>query len=282
MAKRYYNLEKETKAFLKRMEETRGVLPDSAGIARINDYIVKRKGLGLILGTRNKVSQVFTGINQQKIQTSSGAVLRLTPSWEMVTWLFPSSVLNQRELIVKGNNSTLNYEYSLKQNGINCVLGSANSAGTIINTPNKLLVANTWQFVRFGRDELTTNLFVSRNNDTPVTTAQATQTTGGAGNTFSIGDWSEVGQPRPGVSNVDSTGRWNRVLTVAEYTFLYNSGLGVSFYEILGYQPSLLSGLVSYWQLNESGGIRYDWWGTNHLTPTSNVLATTGIIDKFF
>jgi hypothetical protein len=281
MAKRYYNIEKETKAFLKRMEETRGVLPDSAGIARINDYIVKRKGLGLILGTRNKVSQVFTGINNQRLQAGSNAVLPVTPSWEMVTWIFPSSVPNQRELIVKGNNTLINYQYSLRQSFTNISVSSANTATTQTNTPNKAITTNTWQFIRFGRDELTTNLFLSRNNDTPVTRAQATQVAGG-GASFGIGDWSDVGQPRPGISNVDSTGRWNRVLTVAEYTFLYNSGLGVSFYEILGYQPSLLSGLVSYWQLNERGGIRYDWWGTNHLTPTSNVLATTGIIDKFF
>ena len=282
MAKRYYNLEKETKAFLKRMEETRGVLPDAAGISRLNDYIVKRKGLNLILNTKNKVSQVFSGINNQRIQASSGAVLRLTPSWEMVTWLFPSSVPNQRELIAKGNNQQFNYEYSLCQSGPSVFLQSTNSAGNLVATPSKTLTTGAWQFIRFGRDESTTNLFLSRNNDTPGTTAQATQTTGGAGNAFGIGDWSQVEQPRPGICNVDSTGRWNRVLTVQERNFLYNSGLGVSFYEILTYQPSLLNGLVSYWQLNENGGIRYDWWGTNHLSPTSNVITATGVIDKFF
>lgn len=282
MAKRYYNLEKETKAFLKRMEEIRGVLPDGAGISRINDYIVKRKGLNLILNTRNKVSQVFRGINNQRIQASSGTVLRLSPSWEMVTWLFPSSVPNQRELIVKGNNQQINYEYSLIQSGPLVFLQSADSAGNLVATPAKTLTTNTWQFIRFGRDGLTTNLFLSRNNDTPSTRAQATQTTGGAGNAFGIGDWSQVQQPRPGICNVDSTGRWNRILTVGERDFLYNSGLGVSFYEILAYQPFLLNDLVSYWQLNENGGIRYDWWGNNHLSPTSDVITTTGVIEKFY
>jgi len=280
MAKRYYNLEKETKIFLKRMEETRAVLPDGAGISRVNDYIVKKKGLGLILSTRNKIAQVFRGINTQRIVASSNTILRLNPTWEMVSWVFPSSTPNQRELIVKGNNNLINYEYSLRQSGANFSVSSTTSAGVGINTPNKAMTLNTWQFLRFGRDGLTTNLFLSKNNDTPVTVAQATQTAGSA--TFSIGDWSETGQPRPGIANVDSTGRWNRLLTVAEYTFLYNSGRGVSFYEILAYQPSLLDGLVSYWQLSEGSGIRYDWWGTNHLTPTSSVLTTSGIIDKFF
>ena len=101
-------------------------------------------------------------------------------------------------------------------------------------------------------------------------------------NAFSIGDWSQDGASRPGNCDIDSVGRWDRILTVAEYDFIYNSGRGVSFYEILGYQPSLLNGLVSYWQLSEGSGIRYDWWGSNHLTPNFTLTTTFGVIDKFF
>jgi hypothetical protein len=281
MAKRYYNLEKETKAFLKRMEETRDVLPDSAGIARINDYIVKRKGLNLILSTRNRVAQVFRGGNNQKIQVATNSTLTLKPSYEMVAWIFPRTVSSQRELISKGGLAQTSYEYSLTQSLANFNFRSSNGT-TINNTPNKASTLNTWNFFRFGRDQSTGNLFLSRNNDVPVTVAQAAQAPA-SNYAFCIGDWSDgASQPRPGDCDVDSVGRWDRVLTVDEYTFLYNLGRGVSFYEILGYRPSLLNSLVSYWQLSEGSGIRYDWWGSNHLTPNFTLTTTTGIIDKFF
>lgn len=279
MAKRYYNLEKETKAFLKRMEETRGVLPNADGISRLNDYIVKRKGLNLILSTRNKVAQVFSGISNQKLQIDNNSTLQVKPSYEMVAWIRPRSVSTQRELISKGVNNISTYEFSLTQSLLNFVFRSSTGAVNV-NTGNKAATANAWNFFRFGRDAATGNIFLSRNNDTPTTAVQAIQAV--STNSFCIGDWGDTGQFRPGDCDIDSVGRWDRILTVDEYTFLYNSGLGVSFYEILAYQPSLLNNLVSYWQLSEGSGIRYDWWGTNHLSPNFTLTTTTGVIDKFF
>lgn len=279
MAKRYYNLEKETKTFLKKMEETRGVLPDAAGISRLNDYIVKRKGLNLILSTRNKVSQVFTGINTQRLQIANNSTLQVKPSYEMVAWIRPRSVSSQRELISKAVNNTTTYEFSLTQSLLNFTFRS--STGAVgVNTGNKAATANAWNFFRFGRDASTDNIFLSRNNDTPTTAAQATQVV--STNSFCIGEWGDSGQFRPGDCDIDSVGRWDRILTVDEYNFLYNSGNGVSFYEILGYRPSLLNNMVSYWQLSERSGTRYDWWGTNHLNPNFTLLTTPGVIEKFY
>ena len=73
-----------------------------------------------------------------------------------------------------------------------------------------------------------------------------------------------------------------KVLSSTEITYLYNSGLGRSYLEILAYQPSLLTSMVSYWPLNESSGTRKDWHGTNHLTAVNNPLNTTGIVEELF
>ena len=42
---------------------------------------------------------------------------------------------------------------------------------------------------------------------------------------------------------------------------------------------SLLTGLVSYWKLDEASGTRYDSWGTNHLTDVNSTASTTGILN---
>jgi hypothetical protein len=100
---------------------------------------------------------------------------------------------------------------------------------------------------------------------------------------FTIGNWADTGQSRPSNALYDGAGRWSRTLLSGERNFLYNSGNGVSYLELLGYRLDILNGCVGYWQLNESSGIRYDWHGSNHLLPINNPLkSTNGIIRKFF
>ena len=276
MAKRYYNLEKETKAFLKRMEETRGVLPDGVGISRVNDYVVKKKGLGLILSNRDKSSLRVIGSLQQSITVASNASLLVTPSWEMVGWIYPTSTNGVREHIGKANNNAGGYDFSLSTYAGGSV--QLNYAGG--NTSGKTFTINTWQFYNFGRDGSTNNTFLSRNLDSPATAAQVTQNS--SNSAFMIGNWGTANN-RPSDSIFDGVGRWSRLLTSDQRSFLYNTARGTSYLEILAYRPDILVGCVSYWQLNEPSGIRYDWHGTNHMSPINNPInSTNGLIEKFY
>jgi hypothetical protein len=279
MAKRYYNLEKETKTFLKRMEETRGVLPDGAGIARINDYIVKRKGSGLFFSKRDKSCLNVNSASQQRISITSNNSLRVSPSWEMVVWIFPRTAGSLCEYIGKSTNSVSGRDFSLLRVNNNVTLESSNTV-SYISTGAKSLTFNAWQFFNFGRDSSSGNLFLSKNLDTASTVAQSSQPSSTA--SFVIGDWADGGR-RPSDASFDGVGRWGRVLTTDERNFIYNSGRGVSYLELLAYRPDILAGCVSYWQLNESSGIRYDWHGTNHMSPINNPLnSNIGIIEKFY
>lgn len=275
MAKRYYNLEKETKAFLKRMEETRGVLPDSAGISRVNDYIVKRKGLGLFFGNRDKSSLQVKASLVQRISIASNSSLLVTPSWEMVAWIYPTATNAVREHISKKNNAAGGNNFSLGTY-VGGVIQLTTSTGS---TGGKAYTINAWQFFNFGRDESTNNVFLSRNLDSPTTGSQVTITSSGVA--FVIGNWADAS--RPSDSIFDGVGRWSRLLTTDQRSFLYNTARGASYLEILAYRPDILVGCVSYWQLNEPSGIRYDWHGTNHMSPTNNPInSTNGLIEKFY
>jgi hypothetical protein len=197
----------------------------------------------------------------------------------MVAWIFPKSSLSLAELISKGTNNPSNFEFSLRQGSLNVALNSSTGT-TYLGTGNKTLSLNIWNFYNFGRDNSTGNLFLSRNADTsPTTVAQSPQAIGGA--SFVIGDWADASRPANAI--FDGVGRWNRVLTTDERNFIYNSGRGVSYLELLAYIPDILVGCVSYWQLNEASGIRYDWHGTNHMSPINNPLnSNNGIIEKFY
>lgn len=279
MAKRYYNLEKETRAFLKRMEETRGTLPDGSGIQRVNDYIVKRKGLGRIFSSIYRVSQNFNTIGTaDRLAVASNSTLQVKPTWEMAAWVFPKRTEGTQEQIAKATNSAAGFEFSLRYTGSYTL--QAATGTSYVATPGISVPINTWNFMRFGRDASTNNIFLSRNNLTPVTAVQLTQAVQNAA--FTMGNWNDNVPGRSGDVNIDSVGRWDRLLTTDERAFLFNSGNGVSFFEILAYQPSLLISLISYWQLSESSGIRYDWWGDNHMIPNFTLTTSKGLIEKFF
>jgi hypothetical protein len=63
---------------------------------------------------------------------------------------------------------------------------------------------------------------------------------------------------------------WNRALTSGEITTLYNGGT------MQAIPDELKPGGVSYWPLWEPRGVRYDQWGTNHLTDNNTVGAARG------
>jgi hypothetical protein len=61
---------------------------------------------------------------------------------------------------------------------------------------------------------------------------------------------------------------WDRVLASDERTSLFASGNGLKYADL---PAGLLTGLVSYWNLDEVSGVRYDSHGTNDLTDNNTV-----------
>ncbi|MDD5103970.1 MAG: LamG domain-containing protein, partial [Candidatus Peribacteraceae bacterium] len=76
---------------------------------------------------------------------------------------------------------------------------------------------------------------------------------------------------------IDSLSFSNRLLTADEIAWLYNSGNGRVYKDIgiAGTNGSALkTSLVSWWDLGENAGTRYDSYGTNHLSQTfANIIA---------
>ena len=69
------------------------------------------------------------------------------------------------------------------------------------------------------------------------------------------------------------TGWWNRLLTTAEISQLYNGGLGLTYGAL---DSGLRTSLVSYWNLNEESGNAIDQHGSNDLIDNNTVTSAQG------
>lgn len=74
---------------------------------------------------------------------------------------------------------------------------------------------------------------------------------------------------------LDSFGFWSRVLTSDEVTSLYNSGRGKQYADLSG---SIITSLVSWWDLHENNGACLDAVGSNDLTRNASPTTADGIL----
>lgn len=284
MAKRYYNLEKETKALLKKWEARNGVLPSMQGIHNVNDYILRKKGLGQLVGGIGKRAASFNATNKQYLTIPSNSSLGIATNLTMAAWFMTTATGQQwfiNKVITNGQ-----YTYALGMIGDKLWLYlSQDGTATQIKDYRSSASFNTGVpvFVCGTFDNGTTRLFA---NGAELTGSALNKNTNYAITTIKIGT-SPLGVGWDGTTSYSSgtTGPnflLSRTLTATEITYLYNSGLGRSYLEILAYQPSLLTNMVSYWPLNESSGTRFDYHGSNNLTAINNPLSTSGVVEELF
>lgn len=127
-----------------------------------------------------------------------------------------------------------------------------------------------WIFVVAGYDG--TNIFLTVNDQAtpntntftgPMTTSAMTVEVGKNGSTYNDGQLADVAC-------------WSRTLSASEITALYNSGTPRHYADLL---TSEKVDLVSFWNLNEPRGTRYDSHGSNHLTDNNTVGAEHGPVE---
>lgn len=289
MAKRYYNLEKETKALLKRWEETRGNLPDSAGIQRVNQYILRKKGLGELVGGIGKKAVNFRAANLQNLNIASNSSLQNTTSFSFCLWGKNKLVGYASMFFAKAHfTSQSSDEYYMYIGSDNKIYGGIQSASASashhLQTNSTATYTDTdYHFYEFVCDLETSNKTLTIYRD-GVSIATIIKTTFTVPTTtsfqFMVGQVNGIVNNRNANLNISNLSFHKRLLTSTERTWLYNSGRGVSFLDVLAYQPNLLVNLISWWPLSESGGTRKDAWGTNHLTPTNNPLYDVGVVEE--
>ena len=196
----------------------------------------------------------------------------LTGDYSYSFWVNPTSLVGGN-LIGKFDGSGYILDYNAS--GLIEVIHSDGTGNAVQDSATGTLTTGTWQNYTVVANRAG-NLYVYKNGNTasPVITLNISGKTGSlnASADFTLAN-------RSGLyfnGSMDSFGFWNRALTAAEVSSLYNSGSGKTYSDLT---TSEKTSIVSFWNFNEESGIRYDAHGTNHLSQVfSNIIDNTSTL----
>lgn len=139
-------------------------------------------------------------------------------SFTFACWVYPTTLSAFGMVIGK------NFRYDLRLGSVANTWDFTRTDGVGSSATTGTVTANTWHFLCAWYDAVAGTLNLSVNNNTPVT---ITNTPGIVNtDTFEIG--ARTGA-NPFIGRIDEVGVWNRVLTSAEITKLYNGGSAVTY-----------------------------------------------------
>ncbi len=220
-----------------------------------------------------RVANRFTAVNGEYLKVTKNSSFDLAgKSFEWAVWVYPTSSSTQN--IIGKRDDALGTDYSLSVS--NYYANFATDAGVYDNLIGTTqLTPNTWNLVTFGYIYSSSQKFITvtnTTNSTPVMTPGVARSISISNNKdLLIGAGWRNNQPiNLFDGNLDSVGYWTKVLSTSERQDLYYSGKGQTYSNIVS--TNLNSSLVSWWDLNESTGLRYDSKGNNDLTPAGQVL----------
>jgi hypothetical protein len=127
-----------------------------------------------------------------------------------------------------------------------------------------------WLFVVAGYDG--TNIFLTVNDQATPNTSTFTGPMTTSALAFNVGK--DAATHNDG--QLADVACWSRTLSASEITALYNSGTPRHYADL---STSEKVDLVSFWNLNEPRGVRYDSHGSNHLTDNNTVGAEHGPVE---
>lgn len=207
----------------------------------------------------------FTAASNQYLATSSAIIT--SGAFTFACWVKSTAVSNTVRFMVQGSIAGATDRQFIETTGSKFAVtsGTASAAGATT------LSNNTWYFCVLTNDGVNSTFYlngaveIAAFADAPVYTGVDTFILGSSRtHTFTLN------------GAMDSAGVWNRALSAAEITYLYNAGSG-RVYADLGISgtdgSNLLTSLKSWWGLNEEIGTRFDASGNgNHLAASNTVI----------
>ncbi|MFA6509515.1 MAG: LamG-like jellyroll fold domain-containing protein [Candidatus Peribacteraceae bacterium] len=238
-------------------------------------------GSSYITGTVGDGAVQFTAADKSNFYIANASVTGLSPGVSdsvVAFWYKPASVATIQRLFRFGGGSASTAGYEVALNTSEIFAAISNGTTRLTATSTTTLSVGTWYYlvVHFDRDG---NLAIYVNNgaaegNTDISSLAASNITVAANLYMGHGG----GDTHYADGVMDSLGVWiGTPPTASEKTWLYNSGNGKVYADIgiAGTNGSnLKTSLVSWWDLGENAGTRYDSHGTNHLSQSfANIIA---------
>jgi hypothetical protein len=212
----------------------------------------------------------FTAANSEFLSVDNTAFDKENTDFSLGGWFYSDS--DNRGYITKwAASSQKSYILYRSAAGVLQFGISDSGSGTTNVVGTTLAVNDTWQFIACVHDSVNDVIKISVNG---AAFEEVAHTTGAYNSTadFIIGDYDNAHKLN---GRVDSPYFYDKALSQAEVTTLYNAGAGQNYYDIDKV------GLVSFWSLNETSGTRYDMHGGNHLTDNNTVTYADGkVLDR--
>jgi autotransporter-associated beta strand protein len=251
------------------------------GLTRIRDGVLHLLPGGSIAGNveLGMTAAHFSVAQGQYLVHPSNAALQAS-EMTVAGWVYLDSKTLVNEVIaakddnlsVPGSEYWLGYETTPSNRFIFQVIGAVHYRTQSDNYGAPQL--HTWTFVIGWYDTSAGQVYVSVNNG-PPNSAPVTPPLNATNTPFSIGaDVAPAGSSGSYLDGrVASIGLWKRVLSPAERTYLYNSGVPLLHAQLPG---PMRTGLLSWWDLTETSGDRADAEGPNTVTDNNGVSSVLG------
>lgn len=195
-------------------------------------------------------------------------------------WFYPDTSTGQMVLMAKGNTDvSANCEYyffARANNTISLIVGNGAGANGQVSTTDTF-TDKAWNHGVWWHDPVSNTININLNNGTAVSTAYTTGSHD-SGAAFHLGsDVQTLGSYFNGRQQSASFGKPSAAISgisTALNTALYNSGNPPAYDQLVTLPDG--AGIVSYWNLDEESGTRYDSHGGNHLTDNNSVTSAAG------
>lgn len=213
-----------------------------------------------------------------------------TSDFSISAFLFVDrNVATAQSIISKGATANTN---SSTEKGYNCFINSSGNFDLRFGdgSANRLTLTTTtaatvgvwshvvWSFTRAGN-------VVCYVNGNSVGSTDISGQSGDVNSADAFAIASGLSATQLFAGRIDSVGFWSKALSASEVTSLFNKGIGLKYRDLSG---SLLTSLVSYWNLDKRNGITADSAGSNTLTNTGStgfgvgVNFYAGVLSKWF
>ena len=221
----------------------------------------------------------FTSANTEYLTVADNASLSANSSpYSLAAWVLMDDKSSNRTIVSKwetaGNDREFVVQYSTSTDSFQIVMDDDGGSGDSRTQNASTFGSPTtgiWQFVIASYSGTITDLLKMQVNNGTVDELLLLSF-GGLSNQdgdFSIGAFDSGTNPWDG--GIAAVGFWEKDLSTAERTSLYNSGAGLFYSQLSG---SLLTDLISYWDLEEASGTRFDSHSNNNDLTDNNTVTT--------
>lgn len=229
----------------------------------------------------------FTSSDKGWLKIATNSTLNVgNIDWEFGCWVYLDSKAVNKGIASKDGVKrawNLIYDQSVDRFVINIYDGNTTAVAAVQATSLGSPSTSTWYFIRCGLDTSQNKAFIQVNNGT----TNLSSVLSGTPAADSTADF-ELGANTVGSryldGRIDSAYFIKRLSTAAEVTALYNSGNGLIYNDVSvnAVLSTFYSNLISWWDLGEENGVRYDSKGTNNLSQNfGNIIDSTTLNGGF-